>query len=57
MRQYIGMGLQLMALGALPAVVVFQLLFGFRLIVMPASLLVGMLIFWVGSVIREAGKS
>lgn len=43
-----------MVLGALPALVVFQLCFGFRLIVMPASLLVGIAVFWTGTVLRES---
>jgi hypothetical protein len=54
MKQYLGMGLQLLALGALPTIIVFQLLFGFRLIVMPVSLLIGTAVFWIGTLLRES---
>jgi hypothetical protein len=54
MKQYLGMGLQLLALGALPTIIVFQLLFGFRLIVMPISLVIGTAIFWLGTLLRES---
>ena len=56
MKHHLGLLLQLMVLGALPALVVFQLCFGFRLIVMPASLLVGIVVFWIGSALRESQR-
>ena len=54
MKQSIGMLLQLAALGALPAMIIFQLFYGFRLIVMPISLLCGILVFSIGTMLREA---
>jgi hypothetical protein len=54
MKQHLGMVLQLIALGTLPAIIVFQLFFGFRLIVMPISLLCGIAIFWLGTALRES---
>ena len=54
MKQTIGMLLQLLALGMLPSVVLFQLFYGFKLIVMPISLLTGILVFSLGTMLREA---
>jgi hypothetical protein len=54
MKQHIGMLLQLTALGLLPSIIVFQLFFGFRLIVMPISLLAGIVVFSVGTMLRES---
>jgi hypothetical protein len=48
------MFLQLITLGILPAIVVFQLYYGFRLIVMPASLLAGIILFSIGTALRES---
>jgi hypothetical protein len=48
------MFLQLIALGGLPAIIVFQLFYGFRLIVMPVSLLTGIALFWAGTALRES---
>jgi len=48
------MFLQLVTLGVLPCLVVFQLIYGFRLILMPASLLVGIIFFTIGTALREA---
>ena len=42
MKQTIGMLMQLAALSILPAIIVYQLYFGFPLIVMPISLLCGL---------------
>ncbi|MCA9009112.1 MAG: hypothetical protein KDB01_05165 [Planctomycetaceae bacterium] len=50
----LGMFLQLVTLGVLPAIIVFQLFYGFRLIVMPASLLVGIILFSIGTALRES---
>jgi hypothetical protein len=50
----LGMFLQLITLGILPAIVVFQLYYGFRLIVMPASLLAGIILFSIGTALRES---
>ncbi len=54
MKQHLGLILQLAVLGALPALVVFQLCFGIPLVVMPASLLVGTAVFWMGTLLRES---
>ena len=56
MKHYLGVGLQLISLIALPSIVIFQLFFGFRLIVMPISLTAGILIFWLGTAIRDSGR-
>ena len=46
--------MQLTALSLLPSIVVFQLFYGFRLIVMPISLLCGIVIFGFGTLLRES---
>ena len=48
-------GRALFALGTLPSLVIFQLFYGFRLIVMPISLLCGIVVFGIGTLLREAG--
>jgi len=53
MRQHIGFLLQLAALIFLPMLILWQLEFGFRLIVMPALTLVGIVVFWIGHKLRE----
>lgn len=54
MKHHIGFLLQLIVLGGLPVLVVFQLIYGFRLTVMPTCLLIGMLLFAVGTRLRES---
>ena len=54
MKNHVGILLQLIALAGLPSIIIFQLFFGFRLIVMPVSLLVGITIFWLGTTLRES---
>ncbi|MCA9034655.1 MAG: hypothetical protein KDA91_05970 [Planctomycetaceae bacterium] len=54
MKHHLGMLLQIIALGGLPTIVVFQLFFGFRLIVMPVSLTIGVIVFWLGTSLRES---
>ena len=54
MKQTIGMLMQFAALSMLPAIVIFQLFFGFRLIVMPISLLCGICVFSLGTILRES---
>jgi hypothetical protein len=54
MKQYLGMGLQLIALGGLPSLVIAQIFIQFNLIVMPAILLVGVIIFGLGTKLRES---
>lgn len=55
MRQTIGTGLQLLVLAVLPTLIYFQLTFGFRLIVMPVCLIVGIILFAIGTKLREMG--
>lgn len=54
MKQQIGMLLQLFVLAALPVLIYFQLTFGFRLIVMPTCLLAGVVLFTIGTRLRES---
>jgi len=54
MKQTIGMLMQLAALSILPAIVFFQLFYGFQLIVMPIALLCGICVFSLGTVLRES---
>ena len=56
MKQTAGLLMQLMALSMLPAIVVFQLFYGFKLIVMPISLLFCICIFSLGTLLRESGR-
>ena len=53
-KQYLGMFLQLLTLSVLPLIIVFQLFYTFRLIVMPISLLVGITLFSIGTALRES---
>ena len=52
LRHYIGMGLQFVVLVFLPLLVIWQLNFGFALIYMPALLLVGIVVFSIGTKLR-----
>ncbi len=54
MRQSFGMLLQLVVLSVLPLVILYQLQFGFRLLVMPICTVVGIAVFWVGTRLRES---
>ena len=53
-KHFLGMFLQLVTLGVLPLLVVYQLIYSFRLIVMPALLLVGVIVFSIGTALRES---
>ncbi len=53
MRQQIGYFMQLAALGFVPLLIVWQLAFSFRLILMPALLLCGAFVFWLGRKLSE----
>lgn len=53
MKQQIGFLMQLFVLTLLPMLILFQLNFGFRLIVMPISLVIGIVIFGIGARLRE----
>lgn len=54
LKHYVGMLLQLITLSILPLIIVFQLFYGFKLIVMPISLLVGITLFSIGTMLRES---
>jgi hypothetical protein len=54
MRQQIGFLLQFVVLVFLPLLILWQLQFGFRLILMPALTLLGIVVFWVGYRLRES---
>jgi hypothetical protein len=56
MRTYVGIALQFIALVFLPVIIYWQLQFGFELIYMPACLLVGVLIFMAGHILREKAE-
>jgi hypothetical protein len=53
MRQHIGVFLQFVVLVFLPMLILWQLEFGFRLILMPALTLLGIVVFWIGYKLRE----
>ena len=46
--------MQLLVLGALPALIYFQLMNGVKLLVTPISLLVGIVIFAIGTTLRNS---
>ncbi len=52
MLHYIGLFLQFIVLVGLPLLIVFQLNFGFNLIWMPAMLIVGIVLFSIGTKLR-----
>ncbi|MFN9717584.1 MAG: hypothetical protein ACK58L_02755 [Planctomycetota bacterium] len=54
MKYTIGLLLQFSALAMLPSIIVFQLFYGFKLIVMPISLLCGICVFSLGTALRES---
>ncbi len=54
LKNYLGMLLQLFTLSILPLIIVFQLFYGFKLIVMPISLLIGITLFSIGTMLRES---
>ena len=53
MKHHIGIALQLLVLAVLPTLILFQLQFRFRLMVMPVSLIIGIVIFAIGAKLRE----
>ena len=53
MRNWIGMSLQFLALVFLPLLILWQLEVGFQLIWMPSMLLVGVVVFSIGHLLRE----
>lgn len=53
MKHQIGLGLQFLVLTATPLISWWQLQFGFNLIWMPGLLVVAILLFWIGTRLRE----
>jgi hypothetical protein len=54
MRHQAGILLQIIALTWLPLLIIYQLNFGFQLLVMPTGLMIGIAIFWIGTRLRES---
>lgn len=54
MKRQFGFLLQLFVLTILPLLIYWQLQFGFRLVWMPSLLVVGMVLFWFGTRLRES---
>jgi len=54
MKHQIGVGLQFVVLVFLPLLIIWQLEFGFKLIYMPALLLLGVVVFTIGTQLRES---
>ena len=54
MKHQVGVFLQAVVLSALPALILIQLQFGIPLIVMPAALLAGVILFAAGTHLRES---
>lgn len=52
-RRSLGFLLQLIVLSLLPMLILWQLMFGFRLILMPALTLLGIFVFMIGHKLRE----
>jgi len=55
-RQKIGWVLQLIVLMFLPMTIGWQLFWGFKLIYMPACVVIAIAFFWVGYVLRNDGS-
>ena len=53
MHQTIGLLIQIAVLALMPLIIVYQLNFGFRLIVMPICTVLGVVVFWIGTRLRE----
>lgn len=54
MKHTIGVILQLLVLAILPMVIVWQLNFGFQLIVMPIALVTAICVFSIGTMLRDS---
>lgn len=53
MKHQIGMLMQLVVLAGLPVLIYWQLIYGFRLVIMPSLTLVGIVVFYIGTRLRE----
>lgn len=56
MRHHIGIFLQVCAMTFLPLIVLYQLNFGFQLIIMPVCLTIGIIVFAIGTKLREGAS-
>lgn len=54
MRHHLGIVLQILVLAGLPLLIVYQLNFGFQLLVMPTCTVIGIAFFWIGTRLRES---
>ncbi len=54
MRQTIGLLIQIAVLALMPLIILYQLNFGFRLIAMPICTMIGIVVFWIGTRLRES---
>ncbi len=54
MRHHLGIALQMVALAWLPLLIVYQLFWGFQLLVMPICTVLGLIVFWIGTRLRES---
>lgn len=54
MKEQFGFLLQFAVLVFLPLLILWQLEYGFRLLVMPALTVVGIVVFWIGTRLRES---
>jgi hypothetical protein len=54
MSRHIGFLMQLAALSFLPMLILWQLKFGFRLILMPVLTILGIIVFSIGQRLRES---
>ena len=53
MLHHLGIFLQICAMTFLPLIILYQLQFGFKLIVMPICTVIGFAMFWIGTQLRE----
>ncbi|MDA0282265.1 MAG: hypothetical protein O3B13_24030 [Planctomycetota bacterium] len=53
MLHHIGIFLQISAMTLLPLIILYQLQFGFKLVVMPICTVIGLAVFWIGTQLRE----
>lgn len=53
MLHHLGITLQMLAMAFLPIIIAYQLLFGFKLIVMPTCTIIGIVVFSLGTWLRE----
>lgn len=53
MLHHLGLFLQGCVLLFLPCLILYQLQFGIRLVLMPTCTVAGIVIFWLGTVLRE----